>query len=172
MKRWFIIFLLLTANTWILFADQGLEWMRRAIFPWTELLITLFLFFIFIYFICKNYRLSRNTWRGIEDRENKEVDRKEKMLQYFKTLLQESESLSNNTFFKRYNSWVRWIFLEQWISNAHRITLSELNKINKIEANAVFIIFKKSYKNEYSDTNISLEMRKKYIKDILWELHK
>jgi hypothetical protein len=65
---------------------------------------------------------------------------------------------------------LREVFLQRNVINAHKITLSELSKIQGITKSDIFPLFKKSYKHEYSWVDVSVETRNKYIIDILWLL--
>lgn len=152
--------------------ENSLAWMRWRELPILELGFVACVSSVLLYLTFTAHS-SKPTKINQEDEKKKKRDaQKEKVLKYFHKLLDDSDTLSNRDFFKRYNSWLRWLFLEQWVLNAHRITLGELVLIKNIEKSSVLKIFKKSYKYEYSDKSVSSETRKKYISDILWEINK
>lgn len=146
--------------------ESGIKWLRIPKFSFWGILWILIVFFT-IFYICLSTLFSHKP---------KEI--KKKILveslgdiytphkKYFNKLEKQVGDISSPVFFRKYNIGLRNILVSQWYVSAETDTLKELSSKHGIQENDTFVILKKSYKYEYSDSVISESTQHKYIEDI------
>jgi hypothetical protein len=126
------------------------------------------IFFITSFYILLRYVLSGEKKAEIEslitqDWENNTNHSRD----YFMNLAEEIGTVESGEFFHQYNIWMRNIFSKLWVQSSKTVTLTELSRDTSISSRDEFLLFKKSYKHEYSAIEISEQTQKIYIDDIL-----
>jgi len=156
----------ITVNKLELNTNNDLRWLREVAFPlWVHGVFILF--FLWCFYLLLKYVLSTEKQENQIIATQDSVHWNSEYVEYFRKLSTKIGVLTSEDFFHQYNTWIRNIFAELSDSDTQSATLNELQKNISINTDRKFLIFKRSYKHEYSWIAVSLETQKKYIDDIL-----
>lgn len=152
--------------------EPDIKWLRiPELSPW--IILVWFISFILLFYILLRSVLTliskeETTPSSIPEISHSDV--REQYRKYFIDLKKQVGSISSKDIFRRYNSGIRKILVWSWYSSAETDTLTQLLEKEGIWKQEIFQLFKKSYKYEYSDGDVSSDTQKKYIDDILQSL--
>lgn len=144
-----------------------IKWLQNISFPWWGIAGLILLFFTLFYLALLEYIRFKNRPKkkieNIKQDDTPAMERNAEIIEILKKLEKMAGEIESWEFFRRYNIILREIFAKKWIKNAKSATLKELKNLESLWEDEYFKLFKKSYKHEFSEKNVSLETRKKYI---------
>lgn len=148
-------------DTWVF------SWLRTMKFPiWAH--GGFLVFFIGAFYLLLSYVLQPDSNRYKSSDETQNIPESLHDSQdYFIKLSSLIGEIESKDFFHRYNIGLRNIFWDILWFEVQSDTLTELSKHELLLSKQEFLLFKKSYKHEYSWVSISQETQKKYIENIL-----
>ena len=131
------------------------------------LVLTIGLFLLFFYYLLSKH-LSQTTLKPLQTSHKsiQEVDKKSYLLEQIKKLQHDSDLIERSIFYERLNHLQREFLEHEWVSDATKKTIAQLQKIQcNSHIKDIIHTLEKSYFLEFNNTSDAQETRKTSIED-------